>query len=47
MEIVKAIHDAALRQGKRFLLIGGHALNVHGISRTTGDLDLMVESLDV
>lgn len=25
-----------------FLIIGGHAINVYGISRQTGDLDLMV-----
>lgn len=43
MEILKTIHDAALQEGKRFLLIGGHALNVHGLMRSTSDVDLMVE----
>lgn len=47
MEILKTIHAASTRAHKRFLLIGGHALNVHGISRSTGDLDLMVRAQDV
>lgn len=46
MEILKTIHAATTRAHKRFLLIGGHALNVHGISRSTGDLDLMVRAQD-
>lgn len=46
MEILKALHTATTLANKRFILIGGHALNVHGISRSTGDVDLMVESAD-
>lgn len=46
MEILKTIHDAAAKRGKRFLLIGGHALNVHGLMRTTSDVDLMVDVED-
>jgi hypothetical protein len=46
MEILHTIHDAARKAQVRFLLIGGHALNVHGISRSTGDLDLMVAAQD-
>lgn len=46
MEILKAIHTATSTAHKRFLVIGGHALNVHGIMRSTGDIDLMVESVD-
>lgn len=46
MEILKTIHTAASQAHKRFVLIGGHALNVHGISRSTGDIDLMVERDD-
>jgi hypothetical protein len=46
MEILQTISDAAKQGGRRFLLIGGHALNVHGVSRSTGDLDLMVEAAD-
>lgn len=44
MEILKLIEKAATKGKNRFLVIGGHALNIHGISRTTGDLDLMVEA---
>ena len=47
MEILRTIHAAANTAQKRFLVIGGHALNVHGISRSTGDLDLMVETKDL
>jgi hypothetical protein len=46
MEILWTIHKAARQAGKRFLLIGGHALNIHGVLRSTADIDLMVESLD-
>lgn len=46
MEILKTIHTAASQAHKNFILIGGHALNVHGISRSTGDIDLMVEKDD-
>ena len=46
MEILKAIHSAAAQANKRFVLIGGHALNVHGVSRSTADIDLMVERDD-
>ncbi len=46
MEILQTIHDSASKERTRFLLIGGHALNVHGVSRSTGDLDLMVEARD-
>jgi hypothetical protein len=47
MEIIRSIHSAATKAKKPFLVIGGHALSVHGISRSTGDLDLMVEARDV
>lgn len=46
MQILTSIHSAATSAHKRFLLIGGHALNVHGIMRATGDIDLMVEARD-
>lgn len=46
MEILKAIHTAVSHARKRYILIGGHALNVRGISRSTGDIDLMVERDD-
>lgn len=46
MEILKIINEYASKEGKAFIVIGGHALNAHGISRTTGDLDLMVARSD-
>jgi hypothetical protein len=46
MQILTGIHSAATSAHKRFLLIGGHALNVHGIMRATGDIDIMVEAGD-
>lgn len=46
MQILTGIHSAATSARKRFLLIGGHALNVHGIMRATGDIDIMVEAGD-
>jgi hypothetical protein len=39
-DIVAAMHDADVR----FLIVGAHALAVHGVPRVTGDLDLWVES---
>lgn len=33
---------ALLEAGARFLVVGAHALAVHGIPRATGDLDLWV-----
>lgn len=47
MEVLKLVEKEAALAGKRFILIGGHAINVHGISRTTGDIDLMVEREDL
>ena len=35
--------DALLGRGARFLIVGAHALAVHGVARATGDLDLWVE----
>ena len=29
--------------GVRFLVVGAHALAVHGVSRATGDLDVLVD----
>ena len=47
MEILKLIKQQAIIQDKKFLVIGGHALNAHGVSRTTADLDLMVARADI
>lgn len=38
----KAISIAAIERGLHFLLIGGHAVNAHGYSRRTFDLDLLI-----
>jgi hypothetical protein len=46
MQFLKSIHSAATSSLKRFVLIGGHALNIHGIMRATGDVDIMVEAQD-
>jgi len=46
MQILKSIHSAATSSQKRFVLIGGHALNIHGLMRATGDVDIMVEAHD-
>lgn len=34
--------NALLGQGARFLVVGAHALAVHGVARATGDLDIWV-----
>ncbi len=33
---------ALLEQGARFLVVGAHALAVHGVPRATGDLDVWI-----
>ncbi|MFO0981026.1 MAG: nucleotidyl transferase AbiEii/AbiGii toxin family protein [Planctomycetota bacterium] len=42
MEILRTILFYCESKGLRFLIVGGHAANFHGISRQTGDLDLLV-----
>jgi hypothetical protein len=34
--------DALLRAGAEFLVVGAHAMAVHGVPRATGDLDVWV-----
>lgn len=46
MEILKTISSRAEAKSLRFLLIGGHAVNVYGLSRQTGDIDLLVSKTD-
>lgn len=36
--------EALLEEGVRFLVVGAHALAVHGIPRATQDLDIWVEA---
>jgi len=46
MKILEVLSRHAATNNIRFLVIGGHALNVHGYSRQTGDLDLLVSKRD-
>jgi hypothetical protein len=43
MEILRSISLYAEANKLKFVLIGGHAINSYGISRQTGDIDLIVE----
>lgn len=43
MEILRSITLYCEDRGMRFLVSGGHAVNAYGVSRQTGDLDLIVE----
>ena len=42
MGFFQTIRDEAQKRNLRFLVIGGLAVNLHGHSRDTGDLDLLV-----
>lgn len=42
MEILRTISIFALERKIQFVVIGGHAVNAYGISRHTGDLDIVV-----
>lgn len=42
MEILRTIALYAEAKQKRFTLIGGHAIQFYGLSRQTGDIDLLV-----
>lgn len=35
---------ALIESGARFLVVGAHALAVHGVPRATGDLDIWIEN---
>lgn len=43
MELLRTISFYAEAKNMPFLVIGGQALNAHGISRQTGDIDLVVQ----
>jgi len=47
MEILRVLKEKAALNGLQFLVIGGHAVNVYGYQRTTGDLDLVVPAEDL
>src|SRR5215467_6031360 len=42
MNAFQSIERAARQQGLSFIVIGGLAINFHGLSRETADLDLLV-----
>lgn len=44
VEAIGVVRDAGARHGFRVALIGGFALPFHGIRRTTGDVDFLVEA---
>ncbi len=44
MGLFQTIHLEAQNQGLQFLVIGGLAVNFHGYSRDTADLDLLIQS---
>jgi len=46
VEILRSISLYVEDRGMPFLVIGGHAINSYGISRQTGDLDLLVRKSD-
>jgi hypothetical protein len=46
MSVIATILAKATASGKRFVLIGGHAVNLHGLSRQTADLDLIIDPAD-
>ena len=41
-DLLVALHDA----GVRFIVVGAHAMAVHGVPRATGDLDVWIESTE-
>ena len=41
-DLVVALHDA----GARFIVVGAHAMAVHGVPRATGDLNVWIESTE-
>ncbi len=47
MQVLKSVREMAERQELPFLLIGGHAVNIHGYSRMTEDIDLLIRREDL
>lgn len=39
--------DALLHEGARFLVVGAHAMALHGVPRGTQDLDIWIEPKDL
>lgn len=44
LEAIRLVSDTAAGAGFRIALIGGFALPFHGVRRTTGDVDFLVEA---
>jgi len=42
MEIIRTLNIYAKNNDLQYLLIGGHAVNAYGVSRYTGDIDLLI-----
>ncbi len=47
MELLEKINKGCEELGLRYLVIGGHAVNINGILRSTDDFDLMVENTQI
>ena len=46
MQILISLNSIASRLKSHYVVIGGHAINAHGYSRSTGDLDLAISLAD-
>jgi len=46
MNIFALLNELLLKDGLKFLMIGGHAVNAYGYSRLTHDLDILVNRDD-
>lgn len=46
MEILRTLLQKGKQKGASFILVGGHALNVYGLTRQTGDVDIVVREQD-
>lgn len=46
MDILKKLKEISSRENCPFILIGGHAMNIYGLSRQTGDIDLLIPEND-
>jgi hypothetical protein len=42
LEVIKAIFAALARENVQYILVGGVAINVHGLGRATKDIDLFI-----
>ena len=47
MSILQTLQEISVQNQLPFLLIGGHAMNLLGLSRQTADIDLLVPETDV